>query len=241
MKSPLILLTAVAVLFSLFSQDAAAEAPNTQVKVSIKLEKVEALDSPTVSTGTVEKRFKPKKWAYIEAEMKVQAVPVPKTGYLDNMTVTFYATAKSPEGPKGYLLMKKEIRYVNIPVNEKVYVCAFMSPSSVKRLTGSDVINPSSFERVGVEVSYNGKVVAMDPGSGRVAWWNSSSSLIVPTNSYPLLNKDETPFSIFWYDRYPEINNPKKAEASASALPGDDSDPVPAPVPAPGKKARPLR
>ena len=210
MKSPLILLAVVATMFSLFSQKVVAEAPNTQVKVSLKLGKVEAIDTPTLSTGAAEKRFKPKKWAYIEAEMKVQAAPPPKTGYLDNMTVTFYATAKNPEGPRGYLLMKKEIRYVNIPVDEKVYVCAFMSPSSVKRLTKSDTVGPGSFERLGVEVSYNGKVVAMDSSSGKPGWWNSSSSMIVPTNSYPLLNKDETPFSIFWYDRYPEINDVKK-------------------------------
>lgn len=226
MKSSVIFLAVAAAMFFLSPQDAAAEAPNTQVKVQLKLGRVEAVDSPTVSTGTAEKRFKPKKWAYIEAEMKVQAAPPPKTGYLDNMTVTFYATAKSPEGPRGYLLMRKEIRYVNIPVDEKVYVCAFMSPSSVKRLTGSDTINPASFERLGVEVTYKGKVVAMDSSSGKPGWWNSTSSMIVPTDSYPLLNKDETPFSIFWYDRYPEIQNPKIPAPTSSPTPSASEGPV---------------
>lgn len=39
---------------------------------------------------------------------------------------------------------------------------------------------------------------------------------IVETSYYPLLNKDETPFSVYWYDRYPEIMRPNSQQAAPS-------------------------
>lgn len=42
---------------------------------------------------------------------------------------------------------------------------------------------------------------------------------IVETSYYPLLNKDETPFSVFWYDRYPEIMRPNSQQAASGSVP----------------------
>jgi hypothetical protein len=49
-------------------------------------------------------------------------------------------------------------------------------------------------EKVGVAVA----------GKGKEGWW-TNSKLSDQSTKYPLLNKDETPFSNLWYDRYPEI------------------------------------
>ncbi|MEG0143267.1 MAG: Amuc_1102 family pilus-like protein [Akkermansia sp.] len=217
MKTFSTFLAVSAVALGLMAQESMAESPNTKAKVAVKVSRVESMDSPTMATGTAEKPFKPKKWAYIEAELKVQALPVPKTGYLDNLTVKFYVVSKSPEGPKGMLLMNKEIKYVNIPVDQPIYVCAFMSPSSIRRLTGGETVSAGLFKRIGVEVTYKGAIVGSDSNSGKPGWWNSTSKTIIPTTSYPLLNKNETPFSIFWYDRYPEIASPKDDDASSSS------------------------
>ncbi|MDB6078368.1 MAG: hypothetical protein JWO82_2115, partial [Akkermansiaceae bacterium] len=35
-------------------------------------------------------------------------------------------------------------------------------------------------------------------------WW-TSPNLSDQSTKFPLLNKDETPFSVLWFDRYPEI------------------------------------
>lgn len=42
----------------------------------------------------------------------------------------------------------------------------------------------------------------------------------------PLLNKDETPFSVFWYDRYPEIMRPNSQQAASGSVPAPFGTPV---------------
>lgn len=49
---------------------------------------------------------------------------------------------------------------------------------------------------------------------------------IVETSYYPLLNKDETPFSVFWYDRYPEIMRPNSQQAASGSVPAPFGTPV---------------
>ncbi len=73
----------------------------------------------------------------------------------------------------------------------------------------------------GVVVEYNGKIVATYSSErGKMEkWWTIQSPSIVETSYYPLLNKDETPFSVYWYDRYPEIMRPNSQQAAPSPAP----------------------
>lgn len=50
------------------------------------------------------------------------------------------------------------------------------------------------------------------------------------TSYYPLLNKDETPFSVFWYDRYPEIMRPNSQQAASGSVPAPFGTPVAPPA-----------
>ena len=47
---------------------------------------------------------------------------------------------------------------------------------------------------------------------------------------FPLLNKDETPFSVFWYDRYPEIMRPNSQQTASSSVPAPFGTPVEPPA-----------
>jgi hypothetical protein len=88
-----------------------------------------------------------------------------------------------------------------------VYVSVYLSPVSVKRLTGSDRAGKNAVEAVGYEVLVNGvKVAAESVGKGKTGWWNEASDKISRNESVPLLNKAETPFRAMWWDRYAEVN-----------------------------------
>lgn len=221
MKSVFALLSALV----LVAQVSNAEDPNTRIRLNtIKLERLNSIESPTTPTGTGSVAFKPKKWMFLEGRLNIQAAPVPRTKFLDKITVRFYVAAKNPEG-RDSLLMTKEIEYVNVPVDEEFYVCVFMSPSSIKRLTGSENVGSSTFTLCGLEVIYKDNVVAQESNKGKPGWWANPRATLVPTDSFPLLNKNETPFAMFWYDRYPEIA-PSKDGATPAKSSSSSSTPV---------------
>ena len=102
---------------------------------------------------------------------------------------------------------------MNIPVNEEIYCSVYLSPASIKRLTGFDRAGKSSVDLVGYEVLVNGvKVTAQTSKSigGKTEWWLIPSPKISRTDTLPLLNKAETPFSMMWWDRYAEVSAPGK-------------------------------
>lgn len=226
MKRLLILLSVLAFGF----QTGYSEIPGTKLKVGLKLERLQSIESPTVGPGTGDKAFKPKAWLLLEGRVSIQAAPKPPTGYLDKVSVFFYVAAKNPEG-KNSILMKKEVKYVNVPVDQEFYVCAFMSPSSIKRLTGGETIGAGTFTLYGISVVYNDKVVAAESNKKKPGWWDIPSPSLVPTDSFPLLNKNETPFAMFWYDRYPEIAPVKENDSSSSSSPRVPASVTPAPAP----------
>ena len=84
----------------------------------------------------------------------------------------------------------------------------------------------------GVVVEYKGKIVATYSSErGKMEeWWTIQSPSIVETSYYPLLNKDETPFSVFWYDRYPEIMRPNGQQTASSSAPSPFGTPVESPA-----------
>ncbi len=218
MKTALKMMLTLAGIFSLFSPSALAE---TVVKVvgPVKVERVQSLDSPTIQAQTKDMRFKPKAWAYLEAAIKVDArdtVTKKAPLFLNDLKVKFYVAAKTPsdERPAGTLLFSKEITYVNVPVGETFYACVFLSPSSVKRLTGAETVLGSIFEKVGVSVSYGDKVIYPDDARKK-QWWESDK--LIPSENYPLLSKNQTPFMMLWYDRYPEISAKDEASSAAGA------------------------
>lgn len=213
MKSILKTLTAV-LASTLFIQTAAAQStsnPNMQVRVTLEKMSLYMRQSPNVPTQDDPRALpKPKRWADFEIPFKVDAAPVPKSGYIDALTFKFYIAVINPDRARQYLKLVKEVKYVNIPVGESTYASVYLSPSSVKRITGSEGGRGKWVKYQGVVVEYNGKPVATySSESGKMEkWWTIQSPSIVETSYYPLLNKDETPFSVYWYDRYPEIMRP---------------------------------
>lgn len=163
------------------------------------------LPSPTSSGGGKDKGFRPKDWLEIEAKLKVSMSPEPASKTCDKITVKWYILVKNPDKSGPMLLLTKEITHVNVPLEEDIYCSVYLSPGSIKRLTGADRAGKNCVEYVGYEVLINGEKKVEETSKGQAGWWNSASNKISRSESVPLLNKNETPFSSMWWDRYAEV------------------------------------
>lgn len=169
------------------------------------------LPSPEFSGGK-NKSFKPKDWLEIEAKLKVSLSPEPRSKTCDKITVKWYVAVKNPDKVGNMLLLTKTIDHVNVPLDQDIYCSVYLSPASIKRITGFDKGGKSTVEYVGYEVLINGEKMAAETNKGSagdaggLAWWNSPSDRISRSEAVPLLNKTETPFSIMWWDRYAEVS-----------------------------------
>lgn len=167
------------------------------------------LPSPEFSGGK-QKSFKPKDWLEIETKLKVSLSPEPKSKTCEKLTVKWYVAVKNPEKSGTMLLLTKDIEHVNVPLDEDIFCSVYLSPASLKRLTGSDKGGKSAVESVAYEVLINGEKVASETSKFKVGWWNVASDKISRSDSVPLLNKSQTPFSTMWWDRYAEVSEDRK-------------------------------
>ncbi|SHJ68185.1 hypothetical protein SAMN02745181_2341 [Rubritalea squalenifaciens DSM 18772] len=175
-------------------------------KVDVDDPKFDVLQSPEFGGNTNKKNFKPKDWLEAEAKIKIEMPKGYDKAFIDRVTVKWKIAVKNPEG-KGYILLEKEVNHVNVPVDEDVYVSIYISPNTIKRISGNDRASKSIIKSVGGEILVNGQAAHNKSGQfstdGKPGWWNSPS--MSRNDSIPLLNKDETPFKALWYDRYAEI------------------------------------
>lgn len=174
-------------------------------KVEPQKPEFDDLKSPIFSTGGKDKNFKPKDWLEIEASFKVQMSPEPPSKTAERILVKWYVAVKHPEKSGAFLLLTKDVTHVNVPLNEDIFSSVYLSPASVRRLTGGDRAGKSTVELVGYEILVNGEKVAQETNKSKVGWWNAASDKISRSDSVPLLNKMETPFAFLWWDRYAEI------------------------------------
>lgn len=194
---------AFAVITSFFTGNAFSQA----AKVTAEKPAFDDLQSPEFSGGK-QKGFKPKDWLEIETKLKVSLSPEPKSKTCDRLTIKWYIAVKNPEKSGSMLLLTKDIEHVNIPVEEDVYCSVYLSPASIKRLTGTDRAGKGCVEAVGFEILVNGVKVAEDTTKFKPGWWNAASDKISRSDAVPLLSKLDTPFRAMWWDRYAEVLDP---------------------------------
>ena len=171
----------------------------------------EDLQSPQFSTPGKQKNFKPKDWLEVEAKINIAGGAASKGKVCERLLVKWYIAVKNPERASYFLLLTKDIEYMNIPYDEDLRVSVYLSPISIKRLTGTDRPGKNSVEAVGYEVLVNGVKVAEETSSGRfkVGWWNNPGEKVSKNDTVPLLNKNETPFRAMWWDYYAEVSEPR--------------------------------
>jgi len=188
---------------------APASLSQTVKKIEASDPTFEDLQSPSVGGNTGKKSWKPKDWLEVEVKVKLQpGRAAPRDGYVDRLTVRWYVAVENKIDRAGqkYFLMEKEVTHVNIPLDEDFYLSCYLSPATIKRLTGSERAGKNSITAVGGEISVVGaSAPARFTSQGNIGnpWWQSPT--MQRTNKYPLLNKNETPFKLLWWDRYLEI------------------------------------
>ncbi len=173
-------------------------------KVEGKKPSFDDLPSPEFSGGK-QKSFKPKDWLEIEASIKIQMDPAPPSKTAERILVKWYVAVEHPDKRGAYLLLTKDVTHVNVPLDEEIYSSVYLSPSSVKRLTGSDGGGKKAVYLVGYEVLINGEKVAQETDKNKPGWWNVASDKISRSDTVPLLDKNESAFAMMWWDRYAEI------------------------------------
>lgn len=167
----------------------------------------EDISSPKL--GDSKDGFKPKEWLEIEASIKVDMRPQPRSKTADRILVKWYVAVENPDKQGTYLLLTKDITHVNIPLGDKVFSSVYLSPSSVRRITGGDRAGKSMVYLVGYEVLVNGVKVAENSSNDKPGWWNIASKKISRSEVVPLLDKSESAFAHMWWDRYAEISKEK--------------------------------
>ncbi len=166
------------------------------------------IQSPDFMTkGGKDKRFKGKDWLEIEIKLNLPGEGAKAKGkVIDKLTVKWYVAVKNPDKPGSMLLLTKDIEHINVPLDEEVYCSVYLSPVSVKRLTGFDRAGKNAVEAVGYEVLVNGEKIGSETTKFKVGWWAAASDKISRSETVPLLSKPETPFRAMWWDRYAEVN-----------------------------------
>lgn len=175
-----------------------------QNRVDIGSLEFDELPSPDLGSATKNKSFKPKDWLEVEAGIKVPAMTREHeaTGFVDQVVVKWYVAIKEKASRK-VVLLTKDITHINVPVDEEVFTSVYLSPNTLKRLTGSDRAGKTSVEVVALEILINGVKVGEETSKMQSGWWNSPN--LGRGDQFPLLDKSQTPFKIFWWDRYAEI------------------------------------
>jgi len=140
----------------------------------------------------------------IEVKLKVNRLRVPpKDNYLDEIQVNWHVVVKGQDR-KAYKI-SKSVTHVNIPTDEEVYVSVYLSPNTLRRITGKAKASKSDLEAVGGEVALNGEMVGFFSHGERAGWWRKPLKNVEATSKFPLLDKTQTPFAALWYDRYAEV------------------------------------
>lgn len=180
-------------------------AANAQQEGKIAKLSFDKMPSPDIRLpGGKNKSFRPKDWMELEVEIEIPAQNREQKayGFIDRVVVKWYVAMKEKTTGK-IILMSKDITHINVPVDEAFYSSAYLSPNTLKRITGSKSVSSGMVEAVGVEVLVGGVKIAEKSEKKPDRWWTSAS--LSRSSNYPLLNKSETPFKMFWYDRYAEI------------------------------------
>jgi len=176
-----------------------------QYKVTADVPKFDSLLSPQL--GDAKRGFTPKEWLEVEARLMVQMSPEPKSQTCDGITVRWYVAVANPEEKGTFLLFTREVKHVNIPTDEEIYVSTYLSPASIRRILGAARNPQKAVEVCSFEVLINGEFQAYSSSNARFkqGWWEQGGAKLIRSEVVPMLDKSQTPFSIMWWDRYAEV------------------------------------
>jgi len=183
-------------------------------KVVIKSIETEIQQTPEFQVnGIKDKKFNPRHWLEIEAELEVQTTndkgEIDPKGFIPEITANWFVIIKDKESGKPVMLTGKvtfrEIR----TKDKKAHVSAYISPDTLEKLTGENKPSDKDIEGVALVISGPGILSKEDEhikGLQKATahedkkWWLGSQ---YKTVDGAVLAKSKTPFAPLWTDRYP--------------------------------------
>ena len=192
---------------------AAATAKEIAHKVVIKSIETVIQQTPEFQVnGIKNKKFNPRHWLEIEAELEVQTTndkgELDSKGFIPEITANWFVIIKDKESGKPMMLTGKvtfrEIR----TKDKKAYVSAYIRPDTLEKLTGENKPSDKDIEGVALVISGPGIVSEGEHKKGLqkatvhedTQWWVTSR---YKTVDGAVLAKSKTPFAPLWTDYYP--------------------------------------
>ncbi len=113
--------------------------------------------------------------------------------WMDDLTFTYYIVTEGKTAGSKFTLFRGDVTYVNI-AKGRHRSDMYLHPSTLERY--------GVVQRVGVVISSQGRVLAMDslPASGSPRWWEK----LTPLDGF-VLNRMQTPFAMIYFDDYEAI------------------------------------
>lgn len=157
--------------------------------------------TPTFNvSGPKDKRVTPLEWLEVEVELDLETVR--KSGFLDELTGTFYIALKDVETNKTIVLEDK-ITFIDVNARDKkAWLVAYVSPATLAKTLNKEKPSVNDIFAVAVSVSGPGikeEATGTSPGSPK-DWWKSTA--LTRKNGF-ILPKSKTVFAPLWGDRHP--------------------------------------
>lgn len=164
--------------------------------------------------GTTDKRWKQKDWLEIEPEFKTER---PAGGdrtaeVIPELTFKYWVFLNSATKENARVLTTT-VTHTNVPIDEVSHSVAYISPSTILKVTGKQEGNLGLVTYYAVEVTQGSNVVGFfskgpkgtskDPSDKAGRWWEAPSA--PKSDEGGLLSKPETPFAPLWGDYHADV------------------------------------
>jgi hypothetical protein len=179
-------------------------------KVDLGVQQTPQMQAPNL----VDKRWKPKNWLELEAQLDIKLAPVAggRKGSLDAMQVKYFIALNQKDDQGKNIVLSGTIDYKNIPADQTAIALAFVAPSTLKRVLMKDNGGKNDVAAYGIEVLVGGERLAFNSSQGG-PWWHDPATQSL-SNKFTfdegsVLPKSKTPFAPFWGDYdLPVAGNP---------------------------------
>jgi len=173
------------------------EAP-TQVRAEIDDVTVMMQKTPEFQANVSDSKKDPKRREWLEMEVAFETRSDSEIGIIPELMISYYIAVKGVQ-PR---VLTGSFTYTNVVDEEENFAIIYVSPQGLTRIAGE----PYDFREAdvaswGVEILYQGRVIAEESESGG-AWWNQTSAARMPGLILP---KEKTPFSLLWIDRHVQL------------------------------------
>ena len=144
--------------------------------------------------GSFDNKPGPKIGEWLQVEVRFQSRP----DFTDELTFKYYILFSGQ-------VLEGEVTHVNISKGRELYSVMYLAPNTIARLLDNHPLTGAEIENVGVQILNKGQLVAEKSfkPAGADEWWQQMQQV-----TGLLLNKNETPFSVLYWDKYEAIKPP---------------------------------